>query len=202
MQAEGLTLSRVWGTNAGHKYTPEGMKEVSRFVDDVVATGKTLFPDTIHFTTRSLRFNRGPAIEVLGLEQQWQRADARDSMSDPFPILTLARISKQRWVARATSPCRPATSRAKRPRRAGSRIAGNSPVASPCGAAARATLFSDRHLAGTMPLVLGSTRAPRVFREGAEHGTRGACAPFQRHGFGSEPGAFMVRWWAGQPRPS
>jgi pimeloyl-ACP methyl ester carboxylesterase len=75
MKAEGLTLPRVWGTNVPHKWTPEAKKEVSAFVDRQVARGKDRFPDKVHFTTRTLQFNKTARLTVLGLEQHWKRAD-------------------------------------------------------------------------------------------------------------------------------
>ncbi|HMJ92077.1 MAG TPA: prolyl oligopeptidase family serine peptidase, partial [Candidatus Acidoferrum sp.] len=75
MRAEGLTLTRVWGTNVGHKYTPESKREISKFVDDAIERGKEASPNEVRFTTRTLRFNRAPGVEVLGLQQHWLRAD-------------------------------------------------------------------------------------------------------------------------------
>lgn len=75
MKAEGLTLPRVWGTNVPHKWTPEAKKEVEAFVEQQVARGKELEPSRIHFTTRTLSFNKARTIEVLALENHWQRAD-------------------------------------------------------------------------------------------------------------------------------
>jgi pimeloyl-ACP methyl ester carboxylesterase len=75
MKAEGLTLPRVWGTNVGHKYTPEGKMEVSAFVDGTVARGKDSLPKEVRFTTRTLRYNRAPSVQVDGLIKHWERAD-------------------------------------------------------------------------------------------------------------------------------
>ncbi len=75
LQEAGLKLPRVWGTNVGHKYTPEGKQAINRFVDDVVAQPKELLPRKVHFTTRTLRYSRGVGVEVLGLMEHWKRAD-------------------------------------------------------------------------------------------------------------------------------
>jgi len=75
MKAEGLPLRRVWGTNVGHKYTPEGKQEVSKFVDDVLTRGRDTHPAKARFTTRTLRYNEGRGIRVDGLEKHWERAD-------------------------------------------------------------------------------------------------------------------------------
>lgn len=83
MKLEGLTLPRVWGTNVPHKWTPEAKKEVSAFVDREIARGKDEAPSHVHFTTRTLRYNKAPMIEVLRLENEWQRADIEFDSGDP-----------------------------------------------------------------------------------------------------------------------
>jgi hypothetical protein len=81
MKAEGLTLPRVWGTNVGHKYTPEGKAEVSRFADEVVSRGKPASPSEVHFTTRTLRYNHGPGITIRRLTEHWKRADVTSKIA-------------------------------------------------------------------------------------------------------------------------
>ena len=71
MKAEGLELPRVWGTNIGHKYTPEAKREVSAFVDDAVAHGKETMPSNLIFTTRSLRYSRAAGLEVRAMDEHW-----------------------------------------------------------------------------------------------------------------------------------
>lgn len=75
MKAEGLKLPRVWGTDVGHKYTPEAKAEINRFVDGTLAKRKQLYRDQIHLSTRTLRYNRAPGVEILGLVEHWKRAD-------------------------------------------------------------------------------------------------------------------------------
>jgi predicted esterase len=78
MKAEGLALPRVWGTNVGHKYTPESKKEVSQFVDEAISQNASRLrelPPRIHFTTRTLRYNQGVGVQVFGLGEHWKRAD-------------------------------------------------------------------------------------------------------------------------------
>ncbi len=82
MKTEGLALPRIWGTNVGHKYTPEGKKEVSTFVDEAVARGKEADPAKVRLTTRTLRYNKAPTVEVLGLEKHWERTDLGIDASD------------------------------------------------------------------------------------------------------------------------
>ena len=83
MKAEGLTLPRVLGTNIGHKYTPVAKEEVNEFVDRAVKRQRDVPPQSIHFTTRTLRFNQFPGGEILALKQHWARADLVVDQSMP-----------------------------------------------------------------------------------------------------------------------
>lgn len=103
MKAEGLTLPRVWGTNVGHKYTPEAKKEVSSFVDDVIARGMDSQPGKIHFTTRTLRYNRGPNLIVTRLEKHWERADVWCDFTSNPAILRTTNIAAFRLARFGTS---------------------------------------------------------------------------------------------------
>jgi predicted esterase len=77
LKDERLSLRRVWGTNVGHKYTPDAKVEIIRFVDEAIASAGSVFPEEVHFSTRTLRYNRARGITVLGLDEHWQRADVR-----------------------------------------------------------------------------------------------------------------------------
>jgi hypothetical protein len=102
MHAEGLKLTRVWGTNIGHKYTPEAKREVSAFVDEAIARGKQPFPTQVHFTTRTLRYNRGPLVTVEALEKHWQRADVACDITTNSATLRTTNIAAFRFM-----PARP-----------------------------------------------------------------------------------------------
>ncbi len=102
MKAEGLTLPRVRGTNVGHKYTAEARKELSRFVDENAARGRHLSRERVRFTTRTLRYNQGLGVEVLGLGRHWQRADFQlESHSDEVVVTTtnITRFAVERGPA-------------------------------------------------------------------------------------------------------
>lgn len=75
LQDERLSLPRVRGTNVGHKYTPAAKSEINRFVDEAIASAGSAFPDQVHFTTRTLRYNRARGLTILGLDEHWRRAD-------------------------------------------------------------------------------------------------------------------------------
>ena len=74
MEAEGLTLARVWGLNIGHAYTPLAKVQLSRMVDAMAAKGRAEWPRQIRFTTWTLQYNRMRWVVVDGLEKHWERA--------------------------------------------------------------------------------------------------------------------------------
>ena len=71
---EGLNLSRVWGRNIGHAYTPEAVVEINKRMDALAAQGRDKRPRRIRFTTWTLRYNRMRWAVVDGMEKQWDRA--------------------------------------------------------------------------------------------------------------------------------
>jgi hypothetical protein len=86
MKAEGLKLPRVWGTNVGHKFTPEAKKEINEFVDRTMLRGKNPSPREVHFTTRTLRYHCAPEITVTRLENHWQRADVHLKLAADYSV--------------------------------------------------------------------------------------------------------------------
>ena len=74
MEAEGLTLSRVWGLNIGHAYTPAAKVQLSGMIDGIAAKGRNEWPRQIRFTTWTLQYNRMRWVVVDGLEKHWDRA--------------------------------------------------------------------------------------------------------------------------------
>jgi predicted esterase len=74
MEAEGLTLSRVWGLDMGHGYTPASKIEISSKIDPIAVKGRTEWPREIRFTTWTLKYNRMRWVVIDGLEKHWDRA--------------------------------------------------------------------------------------------------------------------------------
>jgi len=91
MKKEGLTLLRVWGTNTGHKYTPEARNELNHFVDEVVARGKTNYPSKVHLTTRTAAYNWNGGVRIRRLEREWERADV------------ILEVLRDRWTISVTN---------------------------------------------------------------------------------------------------
>jgi pimeloyl-ACP methyl ester carboxylesterase len=74
LASEGLTLSRVWGQNIGHAYTPEAIVQIDKRMDALAARGRDESPRRIRFTTWTLKYNRMRWVAVDGMEKHWDRA--------------------------------------------------------------------------------------------------------------------------------
>ncbi len=87
LKKEGYELKRVIGKQMGHKYSPEGLKEVQQFIDASLAKAP-LPAEDIHFQTRTLRYHTMKWLDVLGLGEHWQ--DARVDGGLKAGVVTLA----------------------------------------------------------------------------------------------------------------
>jgi pimeloyl-ACP methyl ester carboxylesterase len=74
LASEGLTLSRVWGQNIGHAYTPDAIVQINKSMDALAARGRDERPRRIRFTTWTLKYNRMRWVAVDGMEKHWDRA--------------------------------------------------------------------------------------------------------------------------------
>lgn len=72
LKAEGMTLSRVYGPNTGHRYHPDSKPQINAIVD--ANSVRDPYPARIRFTTWTLSYNRMKWVVVEGLEKHWQRA--------------------------------------------------------------------------------------------------------------------------------
>jgi hypothetical protein len=74
LKAEGIELAHIMGKNARHHYTPEARAEINMRIDGIVEAGRDPVPETVRFTTWTLRYNRSFWVQVDGLEHHWERA--------------------------------------------------------------------------------------------------------------------------------
>jgi len=94
LAAEGLTLSRVWGQNISHAYTPEAIAEINQRLDAIAAKGRDEWPRRIRFTTWTLKYNRMRWVVVDGMEKHWDRARVNaDIEGDHTVRVTTANVS-------------------------------------------------------------------------------------------------------------
>lgn len=86
MEAEGLTLSRVWGRNIGHAYTPEARTQISSMIDGIAGRGRNEWPREVRFTTWTLKYNRMRWVVVDELEKHWERARVEASITGDHSV--------------------------------------------------------------------------------------------------------------------
>ncbi len=74
LKKEGMELTHVIGPKTAHAYEPNAKKEVSRRIDAIVEQGRNPVPNTVRFTTWTLRYNQCAWVTVDGLGKHWERA--------------------------------------------------------------------------------------------------------------------------------
>lgn len=74
MAAEGLTLTHIIGPGAHHFYEKNAKAEVAARVDAFVAKGNDMAPESIKFTTWTLKYNTMKWLTVDAMGQEWERA--------------------------------------------------------------------------------------------------------------------------------
>lgn len=74
MKAEGLELVHVIGPKTAHAYEKTAKAEVIEKIDKIADKGRVAVPPKIKFVTYTLRYNKSFWINILGLEQHWERA--------------------------------------------------------------------------------------------------------------------------------
>ncbi|MDY3553461.1 prolyl oligopeptidase family serine peptidase [Gemmata sp. JC717] len=74
MKKVGLELKHVIGPKTGHSYEKGAKEEVNRLIDAAVAQDREELPARFKFVTYTLRYSRGPGVEIHGMEKHWSRA--------------------------------------------------------------------------------------------------------------------------------
>ena len=74
LKREGLELVHVIGPKTKHRYHPQARDEVDRLVSALAAKGRVRFPQSVHFTTYTLRYNECDWITVDAIKRHWERA--------------------------------------------------------------------------------------------------------------------------------
>jgi len=74
MEKEGLQLVHVIGPKTKHSYERHARDEVERRVSALAAKGREKNPETVHFTTYTLKYNNCAWVTVDALDRHWERA--------------------------------------------------------------------------------------------------------------------------------
>ncbi len=77
----GHKLHHVVGPKMGHKYNPEGLKEVQTKVDAALAIGREQLPAKVLLQTQTLRYSKQSWLEATGLQEHWMNATVRAELS-------------------------------------------------------------------------------------------------------------------------
>lgn len=74
LSAEGISMVHVIGPKTPHRYHADSKKEIDRRMDSILARGRDPVPQTVRFTTWTLRYNNALWVTVDGLDAHWERA--------------------------------------------------------------------------------------------------------------------------------
>ena len=69
LQKEGMDLVHLIGPGMGHQYYPDSKIEIDRRLDSIASVGRNPVPDTVRFTTYTLRYNKMYWVTLEGLEE-------------------------------------------------------------------------------------------------------------------------------------
>ena len=86
MAKEGISLTHIIGTGAGHFYETKAKAEVNRRIDAIVAKGRNPVPNHVRFTTWWLRYNRAFWVTVEGMGAEWERGTVDAEITDERSI--------------------------------------------------------------------------------------------------------------------
>jgi hypothetical protein len=80
LKANGIDLVHLIGPKMGHAYDPASKVEIDRRLDSIMAVGRTRVPDSLRFTTYTLRYNRMNWVTVDALGEHWSKASVRAAL--------------------------------------------------------------------------------------------------------------------------
>ncbi len=74
LKKQGLDLVHIIGPKTKHAYHPQARIEVERRISALAAKGREKDPETVHFTTYTLHYNKCAWITVDALDHHWEEA--------------------------------------------------------------------------------------------------------------------------------
>ena len=86
MEKEGLKMVNLISHGTGHVIDPETMKEEMRQIGEYAAKGQDRAPKKIRFVTWTLKYNHCHWLEVLGMEEEYKRAELDAEVADDGTI--------------------------------------------------------------------------------------------------------------------
>jgi hypothetical protein len=88
MAAEGLKLDRLIGPKTKHAYEKATKAELDRELDKILANDRNPVPESLRFTTWTLRYNHMYWVTLDGLERHWLRARVDAQFVQPSDCCT------------------------------------------------------------------------------------------------------------------
>jgi hypothetical protein len=86
LAAEGMKLEHLVGPQTAHKYHPETRARLAARLDELVAKGRTPWPQEDHLTTYTPRYSTSRRIAIKEMEEQWARADVHVRFVSPTQL--------------------------------------------------------------------------------------------------------------------
>jgi dienelactone hydrolase len=86
MAKEGLKLERFIGPQTVHKYHDVTKVELTKRLEELIATGRPATPREIRFSTYTLRYAESAWVKILSLEKHWERADVHAMLADDHTL--------------------------------------------------------------------------------------------------------------------
>ncbi len=74
-EKEGLELVHLIGPDTAHKLHPDSLAEIERRLENISESGRRRVPETIHFVTYTLRYNKMRWLHVDRLTEHWERSE-------------------------------------------------------------------------------------------------------------------------------
>ena len=77
LRREGLDLIHIVGEGMGHKYDDTSINAINAQMDAWLSKPKDRYPQSVRFTTRTLRYSSMLWLNVDALDEHWKRSDIR-----------------------------------------------------------------------------------------------------------------------------
>ena len=74
LQEQGVNLVHLIGPGMGHKFHPDVLADIEQRLTSIADRGRNRVPQSLHFTTWTLRYNTMFWLRVDALRQHWQQA--------------------------------------------------------------------------------------------------------------------------------
>ncbi len=81
LKRHGIDLMHVIGPDTAHKIHPESNQIIRAKFDSLAERGRERFPNSVHLTTFTLKYNRSNWITIHRLKEHWERSTIRANIT-------------------------------------------------------------------------------------------------------------------------